>query len=192
MKKSKKIIYSLIILILLELFVGIKIYKEKNSTFSSQSQKKLIVSKKIDGPSFSFSPLQDSLKVNEVKELKIVINSKGKFLTGADAVIKFDPNVIEIVDNPQPGEIFPFYPILKVKPEIGEITITGTITDPNQPHFQGEGIFATIFVKPLKTGETSLKFKFSPGRTDDSNLAEKTTGKDILVKVNDISLSIKP
>lgn len=189
MTKAKKIIYSLIFLIILEIFIGVKIYKSKNYP---SSQNLSVQEKSSDGPFFSFSPKEGILKVGEVKEIKIIVNSKGKFLTGADAVINFDPNAIEIVNNPQAGEIFPFYPVLKVKPDKGEVDITGTITDPNQPHFQGEGVLAAIFIKPLKSGETFLKFNFTPGKTNDSNLAEKETGQDVLVKVENALFNIKP
>lgn len=182
---SKKLIYLLVTLIALEIILGV-IYLQKKPSLK-KSGTSLI---EETGAKFYFSSSSQKLKVNQLTEVKILIDTKGRKITGADAVIKYNPELIEIVGDPLPGKIFPVYPINKVKIDKGIVTTTGTITNPDQPVFSGIGQFATLTIKALKVGETNLTFEFSPGKTNDSNLAEKDSTKDILSKTSNLKIVI--
>lgn len=175
----KKLTYLLIILIFSELIVGAyyltKRSKQETITATLTSPK--------NGPKMSFSPKSGNFKIGDSIKIKILVDSKEKTLTGIDSVIKYDPAVIEVIGDLKPGTLFPIYPILKVKKDKGEIDITGTITDPSQLPFKGIGELAEITVKPLKIGKINLNFDFTPGKTNDSNFAEKETGNDVLEEV---------
>lgn len=182
---TKKLIYLLVILIVLEIILGTIYLKKKPSLKTSTAP-----AEKTSGAKLYFSPLSQKLKVNETAQIKILINTNGRMLTGADSVIKYDPETIEIIGDPLPGKIFPAYPINKVKIEKGIIKITGTITSPDQPIFSGIGEFAVLTIKALKAKETSLTFEFSPEKSNESNLAEKETSKDILSEVSNLKIII--
>lgn len=201
---KKKLIYSSLILLLILLLI-ILISKKINITKIKLPQKTskenlqetptvtgVFQKVKVDkGGIFSLSPNSGNFKKNRPLEVKIMINSNGKYLTGADSVIKFDPQMVEIIGDPRPGQTFSSYPISMVKKEKGEITITGVIGF-NQSPFIGEGVFATIYLKPLKEGDLSLNFDFTPGKTNDSNLAEQGSNLDVLTQVNNANFRIIP
>jgi len=184
----KKLTYLLIILILLELAIGF-IYLNK------PAKKEKIVARltpKEAQTTLSLSPQSGNLKVNQIQEVKILVDAQEKILTGIDAIIKYDPEILAIDSAPVPGKIFPVYPILRVKEAKGEISVTATVTDPNQPLFSGPGQLASFIVRPLKEGKATLAFDFTPGKSNDSNFAEKETGNDVLEKVVNAVYNIKP
>jgi len=182
----KKLTYLLIFLIIAEVIVGIYYLKREPKEQLTGG----VPTQKVPGPKFFFSPNTGNFKVNQTVEVKVYLDTKGKTLTGADSVIKYNPEVLEIVSDPIPGKIFPVYPVLKVKEDKGKIDITGTMTDPNQSPFTGTGEFATIVIRPLKEGKTNLIFDYTPGETNDSNLAEKETGNDVLTEVVNAEFNI--
>jgi len=122
-----------------------------------------------------------------VLETSIILDSKENLVTGADVVLRFDPNFLEVVDaNPNlegiqitPGKIFSEYLGNKVDLTKGRITISG-LTEINQP-FSGRGVLAQVKFLTKKVGTTKVFFEFQPAATNDSNVAG-TFAKDILDK----------
>ena len=183
-----KLIYLLIVLVVLEIITGI-IYLKKKPQEGLETAK---VTQKVPGPKLSLSPESGNFKVNQPIEVKVLIDTKGKSLTGADSVINYNPEEIEIVGEPTTGKIFPYYLYAKVKKEKKIVDISATITDPSQPAFTGIGEFASFTVKPLKTGKINLTFEFIPGKTNESNLSEKGTSLDVLTEVTNATFNVTP
>lgn len=182
----KRTLYLSIILLILIVISALLTYR-KNSQSNSLNNTTV---DQTSGPSLSFFPDKGDLKIGENFEVKIMIDTKGKEITGADAVIKYDPEYLEIVGEVITGEIFPVYPIVNIKEDKGEIDITGTTVNPDQSLFTGSGQFASIIIKPIKAGQTPLVFEFSPGLTDESNLPEKGTSNDVLTNIKNAEFNI--
>lgn len=196
----KKVIFIVFLLFLLIELSWAIFYINKNSANNQlissiltkiglRKEKGLILEDNLNIPFFELSPRTASLTYGEEKILEIKINSPNKTLSGADVVLLYDPEFTEPIEL-LPGDVFPDYPLLKINKEKSKISITGTMTNPSQKPFIGNGIFAKIKVRFLKEGETKLKFDFYPGSTADSNLTEKESGKDILETVYNGSYTI--
>lgn len=184
----KKIVVFLILLAVAEtVFCLAFLAKRRNS---SPIQVKVVPVVKLPVPKMFFSFSSPTLIINKESEIKIMIDTRGKIITGADAVVKYDPNLLSI-KKVVPGKLFPYYPILKIKKDKGRVEITGTIVSPDQQSFNGAGELASLLVEPLTEGEISLSFDFTSGKTNDSNLAEKGTGNDILEEVGTANFSLK-
>jgi len=112
-----------------------------------------------------------------------MVNTIEKELSGADVVLLYDSKKLLPEEPFTQGTIFPDYPLIKINKEKAKISITGTITDPNQKSFIGKGIFATVRFKAIAEGEAFVKFDFTSGSTADSNLTDRKNGKDVLERV---------
>ena len=143
------------------------------------------------GAMLFFGAEKTSLNLGKEYEVRVMVETLGKQITGADAVIKFDP-IYFTVKKIVTGKIFPEYPVAKIDKTKGLVEITGTIVAPDQMPFRGTGELATIIVQPLKAGESELAFDFISGMTNDSNLVERGTGEDILGKTETIQFRIVP
>jgi len=180
----KKIIIIIFIIALLgELVWGINYLFSKNTTQKTDKQgAKADMEEIINVPNFSLTPKIGIYNMGSVFSVNLKIDSLNQGLSGADAILTYDKQLLEFVEI-IPGKIFPFYPLRKNNIDKGEVSITGTLTDPSQSLFTGKGTFATVKFRVLNVGETKIKFDFTPGSTADSNLVEKKTGKDILETV---------
>lgn len=176
----------LILLVIIEIVLGWNFLAKRRSSLPVQVEVMPVVKLLVPKMFFSFS--SSTLKVNKESEIKIMIETGGKLITGADVVIKYDPDLLTI-KKIVPGKLFPYYPILKIKKDKGQVEITGTIVSPEQQSFDGVGELASLSVVPLKEGEISLSFDFTSGKTNDSNLAEKGTGKDVLKEVETVNFN---
>lgn len=120
-------------------------------------------------------------------ELKIVLDSRGNLVLGTDAILRFDPNFWEVIDqDPKsegiqiaPGTIFSRHLGNKADLSQGKITFSG-LAEADQP-FSGRGILAKIELAPKRQGTTKIFFDYQPGATNDSNITG-TGAKDLLDK----------
>lgn len=129
-------------------------------------------------------------------EINVILDSKENLVTGVDAILRYDPVSLEVIDaNPTaegtqvaPGKIFSEYLGNKVDPSKGRITISG-LAKIDQP-FSGRGILAKVTFLTKATGTTKVFFEFQPAATNDSNVAG-AFAKDILDKAVGGEYSIK-
>lgn len=127
--------------------------------------------------SFSLSPAEGEFAAGEEFEAVILLSTGQERIIGADAILKFDPKKLEVLEI-LPGDIFNLYPQEKI--EEGKILISAVLE--NKKDFWGQGILAKLKIKGKTAGKTNLNFEFTPGRTDDSNIAIAGTSKDLLAK----------
>lgn len=121
-------------------------------------------------------------------EVGIILDSKENLVTGADVVLRFDPNFLEVVDSDpklagiqiDQGAIFSQYLGNRVDTSRGRITVSG-LAEINQP-FSGRGVLVKVKFLTKKTGTTKVFFEFQPAATNDSNVAS-LVAKDILDRV---------
>lgn len=137
----------------------------------------------ISGVTFSLNPSFGKIKIGQVFPVTIVINANNKTISGADAVLFYESDKLTPENEISIGTIFPEYPLIKINAEKEKISITGTMTNSGQQPFSGQGVFATIRFKAISEGSAKVKFDFTKGVTSDSNIVDKTTGKDLLERV---------
>jgi len=187
---NKKLLTILIIFLVVELVWAAFYLSGKQKETPSEDKQKPTVSQD-NLVSLSLLPQQKEIKINKPFEVRVEINTKGKSASGADVVVTYDPKILNVSESSiTTGNIFPLYPLVKIKPEKGQIAITGVISQEEKPSFQGKGTFATIKFTPIKTGKTTVSFDFTKDSTTDSNIAQTKTAKDILEKVEPATYTI--
>lgn len=138
----------------------------------------------------SLSASQNSYKVNEVIPVTININSGGNTLSGADLVIRYDANILDIKNEDiAKGNLFDEYPLISVDATKGLIAISGI--NSIRKGFTGAGQFAKLNLRAKVAGKTSLAIDFQKGSTADSNLVDMNTSKDVLEAVENLDITIQ-
>lgn len=131
---------------------------------------------------YAASPLlyfdASELGVKEKQEFELVmkINTDGAAVSGADVVLDYNPQMIEVlkIEN---GNFFTLsgkhYELNNQK-----IYITGFFTEKNETK-SGSGVFAKLYLKAIKNGATSLKFVCVDKSLSDTNVID-AKGNDLL------------
>jgi len=135
------------------------------------------------------------LTINEAEpgerlKADVKFNALGSKVYGADAVIRFDPNYLEVDEELEQGYFFAVYPRAEVDNSTGTIHVTGISPKDNDP-LTDEKLLFTVYFVPKKAGQTEISLEFQPGATNLSTLVEYGTSKNILGSVTPASLIIK-
>lgn len=137
---------------------------------------------------------KNEIKVGE--KIPITINiSSNKNTAGTDLIIKYDPNLLTVVAGPDNapiavGTIYNDYPVNKVDNKTGLITVSGITGNING--VIPKGIFGTIVFQGKAAGTARIFFDFTKDATNDTNIIESQTAKDILEEVINLNLIITP
>jgi len=141
----------------------------------------------------SFSLDKETFSVEETFLAAVLVDTGSRKTVGVDAVLKYDPEFLEIVE--EDGKFIDFsesdfdmFPGGRFNSETGEVRFSALI-GPEETPLSGLGKVGTIKFKTLKKGETSLSFVHNLKTAGDSNVAWE--GKDILGKVEDASIKIE-
>lgn len=135
----------------------------------------------VDPAGGSYS-LGDSFDV----AVKLTLTS-GESVDGVDALLTFDPSMMEIKSIAQ-GSLFPTFASKSYDNSGGSITL-GALAQTDSP-VTTSGTVAIVSFTTKKAGTSSLSFNFTSGSGVDSNVAEHTTGSDILESVVNGSYTI--
>ena len=128
--------------------------------------------------SLELSPNSGRYKVGQEFNVKIDINTGGKTVDGIDAILRYDPCALEVL-NISDGTAFSEYPEKAAYPELGEIGISG------KGSFNGSGTIATVRFRVIAGNIYSgLQIYFRPTDTTDSNMAESGSSEEILGSVD--------
>lgn len=131
-----------------------------------------------NGSKIILSPSYQELGVGKEFQIDVLISTSVASV-GADAYIDYDPRVIKVVSI-DVGEGFDKVPLKTAK----DGTIKITALDDQNSSFIGVGRVATLHLKTIDAGDTSLRVKFESGATTDSNVVSaKVT--DTLIKVDE-------
>ncbi|MFZ5365522.1 MAG: Ig-like domain-containing protein [Patescibacteria group bacterium] len=146
---------------------------------------------------FHLSPASDTLRQGCEYSANIMINTEGVETNAADAVIVFNPNDVEILDQVtnmpgvqvKPGTVYQMYPGNVVDEAQQRILLTGFNVIGG---YTGTGVFGSIVFrsKPGVTN-TNFNFYFVPGLTTDSNIADMLSN-DVLTRVANASYTFVP
>jgi hypothetical protein len=128
--------------------------------------------------SLSISPSTGTYNVGQEFDVQIQIDTAGENIVGADLVLRYDPLALAVVEITE-GTVFPSNAVEEVDTNMCEVVIGAY--DDSETSFSGTGTLATIRFRVL-AGETptTLRIRFRPADTTDSNLAEDSTNQEIL------------
>ncbi|MDD4351747.1 MAG: cohesin domain-containing protein [Candidatus Gracilibacteria bacterium] len=135
--------------------------------------------------SLSLKTEQDTISVADNLLVQVVLDTGKNEVDSVDTIINFDPEMLELEQIDQ-GEIFEVYPLIVSDNDNGEAKVSAASTS---DFFNGDGVYATLNFKALKSGKTTLTFNYEAGSTLDSDLMSQ--GQDVLGKVSDLTLEIK-
>lgn len=142
--------------------------------------------------SLYFSPLPSSIPVGQDFTVEINLGSGGLPTLGTDAVILYNPQVLEarkIIS----GNIYPSYPESgkQINNTQGKVSFSGTSTLGSP--VTADGLLGKVVFRAKKTGKTTLSFLWQPDDTRDSNIVPYQGSADLLVeKPADLNLTFKP
>lgn len=141
--------------------------------------------------SINLSTAKSVYKVGEAVSLLIKVSTGNRLSAGADLVLKYDPNFLE-VSTPSfvKGSTYDDYPAIDVDLTKGIIRASGLVSSSKQG-FNGSGDFGELNFTAKALGETNITLEFSPGNTADSNIMEAITNKDILEKGGSVKINIQ-
>ena len=140
--------------------------------------------------SFLFSPAEVSTNLGDNFTLNVNIDTDGEQVGGAGAKITFDPFFLKVVGI-ETGKIFSDYPTAAYDNTQGNIIISGIVPSINDL-YSGSDVFAKVTFSSRLVGKGVVKFNFVPGSTTDSNIAVTYGSGDILAKVNQANITVKP
>ena len=192
-KKEKIVSVILIVLIIAGIFYLAYTYTTTTKQVTDQEK-----SQPANVVGLSLTPASGSYKVDQEFDVKIMVNTGGISIDGVDAILQYDPNVLQVVDKNEKltgtqiatTELFPIY--LGNKVESGTISISGLI-QPGTEGFKNNSAqsMAVVTFKVLTAApSTAVNFDFTPGSKNDSNMAESGDAKEVLAQVGNGSYVI--
>ena len=125
-------------------------------------------------------------------QASLVLDTQNKVISGFDIILQFDPAAWKVVSSKiEVSSEAPFstFPTNKINQKIGEIQFSG-LTKIDQS-FTGKTTVGSVLLKPQRSGNLELKVVFEDvGAGNDSNLAEFSTGSDVLGEVIDGKIQV--
>jgi len=129
--------------------------------------------------SFSLSPATKNTSVNSTFTVDLIIDTAGVKTTGTDVILTYTPSILEVVDVTFPSPP-PYTTNTKtIDNTNGELNINCSVQSAAYA-YSGTTTLATITLKGISTGTSSLRFLCDPGSTTDSNIIN-LNGQDVLV-----------
>ncbi len=152
----------------------------------------------INAAEFSFSNENITLAANCERYVDIILDTNGVSSSGADIIINYNPQHIEIIDSMpnipgiqiKPGSIFEGYFGSTVNTQTGIITLSAASAS---APFNGKNIFGSILLKSNPgISSTNLNIIFNgTGNTFDSNIVNQAGTADILTLTRNVSLNFE-
>jgi hypothetical protein len=113
--------------------------------------------------------------------------------SGADVMLSYDPSVLEPIDtdSTQPGiqvtagKVFDFVQANKVDTTLGVISFSAGQQPTSNPIAVSQKVLASIRFKAKAAGRSTLRFSYTAGALDDTNIIQPKTGRDLLNNVED-------
>lgn len=144
-------------------------------------RKKSKESRVIQNASLQLTPNQAdaSLDATDV-QTTIMLEAKNRKIAGVDMIITFEPLFVAI-DDIKVARALETVALKKIDAENGRIYLSFVAQAGG--YIEGNHALATIVWHPLAEGNTSFAFDYTPGLTEDTNVAEFATGNDWLTSV---------
>ena len=179
------------IVILAEVIFGLKTLFSSNLPPANPSSAALPATASLESSGkMALSSSQKEYKVGDTIAVAIAIDTSDKSADGVDAVLRFDPNVLDAeASSVTKGAIFADYPVTKISPD-GVVRITALSSLQGQG-FSGSGTLATLNFKAKAAGNPKLTWDFTLGATADSNIFSAGVADDMLKTVGGLEVVVK-
>jgi len=179
MEKIKKIFpyFSFLFFLLVFLFVFFSLSSQKRTSFPTKAGEKKA--------HLWLLPTQTEIKKGEVEEVRVFLISNISEVGGIDLVLKYDPNLLEIVGNTiKPGAIFDYYRDRVVDNRRGIIKLSSS------GKFKGEGTFATFDIKGKEVGNGKIEIVSDKTSTDSTVVWDSQEKVNILGNIYNLSFKV--
>jgi hypothetical protein len=137
----------------------------------------LLFASKTDAASLSLLPSPSTISVGNIFTIKVVVNTEGKVVNNAEAVVQFPTDLLEVISITKSSSIFSLW---VEEPSFsnytGKIIFNGGV--PNPGYNGSNGYIASITFKAKKEGSASIIFTDGAVRENDG------LGTDILISKN--------
>lgn len=182
-----KIIFIILgVVILIEIIIGLKTLLSPVPT-----PKKPVVNVSVSQGQILLSSPKQIFLVGEIVPVNIRVSTGGHPIQGVDLVVKYDPSKLTASSSGFiKGEAYDDYPVANIDVDKGILRMSG-IVSVGKPGFIGNGNFGTINFKAKSVGSSDISLIFSPGSTNDSNMIEVGSSKDVLGQVSDVKINIQ-
>ncbi len=152
--------------------------------------------------SLTLNPASGVIPAGADWSVRIILNTDGQNSTGADVVLNFEEEKLELKSVVYDKTNSTFYPNDGFVPSISEANASGKLemarliapaSPSSQVYTNGTGTFAILTFRPRVTsGTTTLTFDHTVGNTTDSNITPENTsmGLDILKTATNGSYTI--
>lgn len=135
---------------------------------------------------------KNNYKVGEIVPVTARVFTAGNFTVGTDLILQYDPKLLDASSSAfTKGSIYTDYPMVKIDNETGVVIVSGVSSIANKGGYNGMGELGIVNFKAKAVGQTTLTVDFKPGSTDDSNVIESTSSRDILGSVYNLKLTIQ-
>lgn len=121
----------------------------------------------------------------------ISVDLGGREVNGMDAIIKYDPQFLEVVESTN-GDLFENLLVNEIDSENSTISITASRLSPETPPININGILAVINFQAISPGNTQIEIIFDKNQTNTSNVTEAVTSDNILTTVSNAQVTIAP
>jgi hypothetical protein len=137
----------------------------------------LLFANKTYAASLSLLPNPSTVSIGNIVTLKVVVNTEGKIVNNAEAVVQFPTDLLEVISITKSSSIFSLWvEEPSFSNNTGKIIFNGGI--PNPGYSGSNGYIASITFKAKKEGSASIIFTDGAVRENDG------LGTDILTSKN--------
>lgn len=142
----------------------------------------------VEEPKAKLKLLADkqTVVVGEKVMVDIILDTAGHLTDGADVILTFDPTLVSVPQPVKTGVLYQSYPAKAV--ESNRVVISGV--SGIDAEFRGTGVFATVTFEAKKAGQVNLEIEYQQNSTADSNITESGTTKDLLEKIEGVTINI--
>jgi hypothetical protein len=143
----------------------------------------------VSQATLSLNPSVKSLKVGDIFQVDIELDTKGNDTDGVDIhYLHYNPSLLKAL-SVQEGNLYPITDVKAIDNANGTIDFSQTTAGGTT--FNGTGTVATVSFKALSKGTATLNFDFTPGDTTDSNVSKAGGAhEDILSAVSGATYTI--
>lgn len=176
---------TIVIFILVILVAGIFFIRKGRLAILNQSMQKTATSTGEVTPTpetlegvYSISPARLIKNIGDEFNLDIVYMVADIKLDGADAIVRFDPQMLEVTDIKE-GRVFESYPRKTIDNVKGLVKVTG-FREIESERSSGDNVFFSLTVTAKRTGAVKVQFDFEEGKTNLSTLVQTKSSRNIL------------
>lgn len=133
----------------------------------------------------------DTLSVlsDETFTVDVIIDAKGAVINGSDSVITYDPTYIRVLDIQGPSEPTDDFMLMRDLIENDRIILSLLRTNYTDVPTEKMTI-ATLTLRQLKPGTTTLSIDHMPGTTEGSTIIDAQTSENILDVVSGSTVTL--